>query len=74
MRAGDQNLGAVYHDDRSNVTQYKIHLRSAHHDENGVLLDRFRCDTLAESFNGGGHVGASSFYMKKQEWRKLMFE
>jgi nanoRNase/pAp phosphatase (c-di-AMP/oligoRNAs hydrolase) len=29
---------------------------------------------LAESFNGGGHVGASSFYMKKQEWRKLMFE
>ncbi|CAD8161367.1 unnamed protein product [Paramecium pentaurelia] len=74
MRSGDQNLGAVYHDDKSNSTQYKIHLRSAHHDENGVLLNRFRCDVLAESFGGGGHVGAASLYMKKKEWKKLMFE
>lgn len=49
-------------------------MRSAHHDEDGVLLNRFRCDVLAESFGGGGHVGAASLYMKKKEWKKLMYE
>lgn len=33
MRSGDLNLGAVYHEDKSNSMNYKIHLRSAHHDE-----------------------------------------
>ncbi|CAD8160454.1 unnamed protein product [Paramecium octaurelia] len=74
MRSGDKKLGADYHDDNSNYTQYKINLRSAHHDENGVLLNRFRCDVLAESFGGGGHVGAASLNMKKKEQKKLMSE
>lgn len=49
-------------------------MRSAHHDEKGTLLDRYRCDLLAEKYGGGGHVGASSFFMKKKDWKKLMFE
>lgn len=74
LKSGDHNLAAVYHDDKNNPRQYKIHLRSAHHDENWKLLERYRCDKLAESFGGGGHVGAASMYMTKQQWRKYIYE
>lgn len=65
MKCGDHNLSAVYHNDKKNEKQFKIHLRSAHHDDQWNLLERFRCDVLAESFGGGGHVGAASMYMTK---------
>lgn len=33
MKCGDHNLSAVYHNDKKNEKQFKIHLRSAHHDD-----------------------------------------
>lgn len=74
MKSGDHNLAAIYRENRKNCKQYKVHLRSAHHDEAGTLLDRYRCDLLAEKFGGGGHGGAASFYMDKTMWRKYIFE
>ena len=74
MRSGDHNLAAVYHDSPSDVNQYKVHLRSAHHSEDKKLLPRYRCDLLAEKFGGGGHIGAASMFMNKKKWREFVYQ